>query len=262
MARLRTCWGCYMGDELEPGEVLSLAHEMSRAYAEMVRYYKKRYGVTAAEADQKVHELLDMGAGKELALTQPPDQVTWWSMGELTGEDPEKAVKAWARLKAEARAELASGHRTAIAAEGWSTGPWARARVLAIRQSMIDEWQPRGGIEAALVETLATAQSGYLFWLERLMQRGSADAQMEEADMNAEGKWRPTRISQAAATEEAAAMVDRFNRIFLRTLRALRDLRRYVPQVTIQGAQQVNIGQQQVNVATGAPGRSGDGGGV
>ena len=42
-------------------------------------------------------------------------------------------------------------------------------------------------------------------------------------------------------------MVDRFNRLFLRTLRALRDLRRYAPTVMIQDAGQVNIGQQQVN---------------
>jgi hypothetical protein len=43
-------------------------------------------------------------------------------------------------------------------------------------------------------------------------------------------------------------MVDRFNRIFLRTLRALRDLRRYTPAVIVQNAGQVNIGEQQVNV--------------
>src|SRR5262245_58367283 len=36
-------------------------------------------------------------------------------------------------------------------------------------------------------------------------------------------------------------MVDRFNRFFLRTLRQLRDLRRYTPQVTIQNAGQVNV---------------------
>jgi hypothetical protein len=49
--------------------------------------------------------------------------------------------------------------------------------------------------------------------------------------------------------EQAAAMADRFNRLALRTLRQLRDLRRYAPQVTIQSAAQVNIGGQQVNLA-------------
>jgi hypothetical protein len=46
-------------------------------------------------------------------------------------------------------------------------------------------------------------------------------------------------------------MIDRFNKIVLRTLRALRDLRRYAPAVIVQNAGQVNVGGQQVNVAAG-----------
>ena len=44
-------------------------------------------------------------------------------------------------------------------------------------------------------------------------------------------------------------MVDRFNRKFLRQLRALRDMRRF--SVVVNGAGQVNIGEKQVNVASG-----------
>jgi hypothetical protein len=44
-------------------------------------------------------------------------------------------------------------------------------------------------------------------------------------------------------------MADRFNRIFLRTLRHLRELQRDPPAVTIQTAGQVNIAGQQVNMA-------------
>ena len=51
--------------------------------------------------------------------------------------------------------------------------------------------------------------------------------------------------SSTEAMEQAAAMVDRFNRQYLRTLRALRDLRRCVSAVTIQQAGQVNVGGQQ-----------------
>jgi hypothetical protein len=59
----------------------------------------------------------------------------------------------------------------------------------------------------------------------------------------------PTDVSQFAA------MVDRFNRIFLRTLRALRDLRRYAPAtVVVQNAGQVNVGGQQVNMAAAKQG--------
>ncbi len=54
-------------------------------------------------------------------------------------------------------------------------------------------------------------------------------------------------------------MVDRFNRLFLRTLRALRDLRRYAPAVNIQNAGQVNIGGQQVNTTGPVAARDGSG---
>jgi len=43
-------------------------------------------------------------------------------------------------------------------------------------------------------------------------------------------------------------MVDRFNRIFLRTLRALRDLRKHSPTLIVQNAGQVNVADKQVNV--------------
>jgi hypothetical protein len=62
-------------------------------------------------------------------------------------------------------------------------------------------------------------------------------------------------MSEAEAVDQAAAMVDRFNRIFLRTLRALRDLRRYAPAtVVVQNAGQVNVGSQQVNMAAAKEG--------
>ena len=48
--------------------------------------------------------------------------------------------------------------------------------------------------------------------------------------------------------ELAATMADRFQKMFVRALRALRDLRRYAPTVVVQHAQQVNLGQQQLNV--------------
>jgi hypothetical protein len=46
-------------------------------------------------------------------------------------------------------------------------------------------------------------------------------------------------------------MVDRFNRVYLRTLRSLRELRRFTPAVVVQSAGQVNVGGRQVNVGPG-----------
>jgi hypothetical protein len=57
-------------------------------------------------------------------------------------------------------------------------------------------------------------------------------------------------VSDTQAIDQAAAMVDRFNRLFLRTLRASQDHRRCLPpQVVVQNAGQVNVGTQQVNLA-------------
>jgi hypothetical protein len=44
-------------------------------------------------------------------------------------------------------------------------------------------------------------------------------------------------------------MMDRYNRIFLRTLRALCDMRRHGGPVIVQKGGQMNVAQQQVNVA-------------
>lgn len=65
------------------------------------------------------------------------------------------------------------------------------------------------------------------------------------------GEWQPPRVSAVEYIEHATQMADRFNRMFLRILRQMRDLRRYASPVIVQNAGQVNIaadGGQQVNV--------------
>ena len=61
-------------------------------------------------------------------------------------------------------------------------------------------------------------------------------------------------MTTAQALEQSAALADRFHRMFLRSLRALRDLRRYSSPVVVQRAGQVNVGGQQINVASAAGG--------
>ncbi len=65
-----------------------------------------------------------------------------------------------------------------------------------------------------------------------------------------DGYWLRPYVSEQEAIDEAMKMVDRWNRIYMRTLRQLRDLKRYSP-VNISNAEQVNIaggGGQQVNL--------------
>lgn len=233
----------------DESEIASIASEMARAYAGMVRYYREAYGLTVEKAEEKTRELIESAKGDDWALTGPSDQVSWYQLMELMEHEPKKAVAAWERVKHAAREELASGQRAATAIEGGLGSPWDQARLLAIREAFRQEWQPSNGIEAALIDTLAQAHYAYLFWLERLMGRAIGQVELDEGNLRDEGRWRPPRLAEAEATHQAAGMVDRFNRLFMRTLRGLRDLRRYAAKVTIQRAGQVNIGEQQVNVA-------------
>lgn len=106
-------------------------------------------------------------------------------------------------------------------------------------------------VAATAVDTMAQAQTAAEYWLEALMSKAALEAAMEQATLRNKGAWEPPRATRFQVVEQAGAMVDRFNRIFLRTLRALRDLRRGPQPVFVQNAAQVNVGQQQVNVAAG-----------
>ena len=89
---------------------------------------------------------------------------------------------------------------------------------------------------------IAQAYTNYLTWMGRLT--------VDEISNNAkrDSYWQPPRLTAVEAMNQSAAMADRFHRMFMRTLRALRDLRRYSPAVIVQNAGQVNVGGQQVNV--------------
>ena len=125
---------------------------------------------------------------------------------------------------------------------------WQRAQVLAIRAALIEQWQPANAGEPLLVDTLAQTYASYLSWLKDLTMYEEAEFARHDPS-HPDARFELPRVSRVEAMEQAAAMVLRFNRLHLRTLRALRDLRRYAPTVMIQNAGQVNIGQQQVNVA-------------
>lgn len=90
-----------------------MAREMAAAYERQVAFFRSKLGLTRAEADAEAR----LPAGGDAVLDQPIDRITWSELGRLTGMDPEKGWAAWERIKAEARAELASGARAARALE-------------------------------------------------------------------------------------------------------------------------------------------------
>ena len=102
-----------------------------------------------------------------------------------------------------------------------------------------------------LIDSMVHAYCAQLFWMEELHRRS-----VFEFKEDRETKWLTPRVTTAEAIEQAAAMLDRFHKIYVRALRNLRDLRRYASNLVIQGAGQVNIGQQQIIRQDGANGES------
>lgn len=228
-------------------EAGSLARAMAEGYADALAAHNERVKLALGDA-----EMAALSAGEPTdALTVAPQQVSWLTLAELVQADPERFELAWQRIKGEARAELDSGHRAAGVLPPFSY-PWEQAQFLAMRQAFIDQWQPRGGVEDVLIDTMAQAHTSYQMWLSRLMFEATVDVSPDARRAQRAGGWQPPRLDAAAAMEQAAAMADRFQRMFLRALRALRDLRRYTPAVIVQNAGQVNVGNQQVNVAENA----------
>jgi hypothetical protein len=200
----------------------------------------------------------------------PVENVSWYAMNKLCGSSPEMAEALWSLVKEEARHEFESGHRAAEVFEPahWLRDAWQRARYLAIRDSFIEQWRPQGGIDLAMIDMLTQSFYLYLYWTEQAVLRTETEMRADPPEWvlarrqrehsfprdrsEMKGYWDPPYASEQEAVEHAAQMADRYSRAFQRTLRAVRDLRRYTAPVTINNPRQVNIaadGSQQVNVA-------------
>ena len=110
---------------------------------------------------------------------------------------------------------------------------------------------------------LAQSFLQYQYWVKQSVLRTETRAREEQPDY---AWWKADKkaagwlhgygdvpyVSEQGAVEYAAQMADRWNRIYMKMLRKLRDLRRYNVPVTINNPQQVNIaadGGQQINIS-------------
>jgi hypothetical protein len=229
-------------------EARPLAREINDAFAGLVRGYVQGYQCSVQEAVARVGQTLNAIQLSRL-LDKAPERLGWLELNGLTNQDPKAAARRWEEIKQAARDELHSGHRAARAFR--DTSPFERAQFLALRDDLARQWRPQGGIEVQLVETMALAQTGWLFWMRALSNLAVVGSELSGRDAREEWGTVTPRLTEGEAMERAAAMAERFNRIFLRTLRALCELRKRAPNVVVQNAGQVNVGAQQVNVAQG-----------
>jgi len=230
------------------GELSDLLPELARKYERQLEFYRTRCERSSREAIDTADYNLRSQWALEAAREKPIREVDWQDLEVLSnGDGMEVAQARWEELKEAVREDLSRGAIAVAAVQGTENSLYDRAAFYALREDLANGWQPRSGVEWTLIETMAQAQRMYLHWLraaENWLGHEIEDYPGVKRKYGEEVK--PPRLS-AAAGDRAYEMADRWNRIFLRNLRALRDLRRYAP-VVIQNAAQVNIGQQQVNV--------------
>lgn len=251
----------------------SLIRQMHHAFVKRVAYYRSPAEgcLTIEEARARAfHACTNEEEAIKIfdsMMSLPLESLNFVDLMELHSYSPRTAEWFWENAKKEGRKEFESGHLAANVTfpVDYMKGLWNIARYLGVRESFIDDWSPQGGIEVALIDMMAQSYFQWQYWLEQTVKRSKTqpreehyeyqkwkrwNEELKKAKSWETGYWFPPYVSEQQAIEHAVQMADRFNRIFMRTLRQLRDLRRY-SLVTINNPNQVNIatdGGQQVNV--------------
>jgi hypothetical protein len=227
-----------LNDQVEvAAETSVLARILANRFKELVDLYIKEYRMSPADAITMAEQKHPEAVARALATA--PKDTAWFHLSDLQRIDPELALKRWNAIKEAAHNELASGH---YAAAVMADTPFERARFLGVRRAFQQEWQPRNEGEQLLVDMLSQLYVTYLDWMSTLQLRAALQMNAENGEARGRGRWKAQRISEAEAIEQAGMMVDRFNRLFVRTLRALRDLRRFALNVNITNQGQMNVG--------------------
>jgi len=242
--RRRSCRPCPPADNAG-----DLARELAGAFGQLVEEFREFFELSPEEARSRACE--PQLEQLDRILTGPPDQVSWFDLDTVARHDPEKARERWEQIKRAARLEVRDGHRAARALEGTDAptgrGCWERARFLAVRAELADAWRPRDALEQQLIDQLAQWQTLLWQWQETVRAYMQLTSLGVKQALREGGPCELPRVSVAEVLDQAEAMVERCHRLYLRTLRALQDLRRRPP-VVVRRAGQVNIAGQQVNL--------------
>ena len=229
----------------------TVARAMAKSYRDMVEFFRTYYEMSISDAVAKTEWKDEPEEAKRAFVEKRPvDELSWFDFSTAAEIDPSLSESLWEKVKREAVEEFLGGHRGADTIDG-DESPWDRARYLAIRNGFIDDWKPDGAVELSLIETLAQCYTLYLQWMKRMALQTVYDATRVNNDLKRNHRWEPPRLDAAETIEHVAMMVERFHRLYVRTLRSLRDLRRYSGPLYIQKAGQVNVANQQVNVEKG-----------
>jgi ribulose bisphosphate carboxylase small subunit len=250
--------------EAQAAEAVTLLDRLASHHAQQVqRYIEHSKGVFEPETGRRLTDReieaqarADVAEGRKWAAEHgrktPTLELSWHDLGAIAEEDAGEALAKWEAIKQAARDEYTSGLRTADAA-GEHLRPFERARFVVLHEQLAEGWQPRNGVEHSLVDMLALTFSLYLHWTQIAHSRAVGCIEDLRDEDKKTGYWpRPTQDA-ADAIEQAQRLADGYHRQYMRTLRQMRDLRRYstppsAPSVFVNQGGQINVASQQVNV--------------
>jgi hypothetical protein len=224
-----------------------LAREAAEAFGEMAALYRRHFGLSPDEARAKASQT-DEGFS-DRALSRPPEETSWHDLGELARRDPELALQRWLQVKEAACDEVASGHLAARAVEEHGGGrPADRARFLAVREQLAASLGRPSPAEWLLIDQLAGIQMQLWEWQRVVTTYTAVVADDGLRSLRLRQPFEPALVTEAEALENAVAMVERLQGLFLRMFQALQAGRRG-PRVLVRSAGQVNVAQgNQLNV--------------
>ena len=245
------------GHERTVEELAASRREMVAAVTRQITFSIEHLQMAPADAAARARECL-----ADEPDARGADQVSWGDLTNLLEHDPERGQAAWKRLKDEACQELLTGIRVARSLERPVTNrPYERAQLMVILDGLRASLAPRDGLEDLLVQQMASAYELHLRWQGLVVQRMESEVWQGERDrrraleqmsphqrerhQEMDG-WMPPRLAESEALEQAVLMADRYQRAFLRLMKAFRDNRRLVGAVIVAGGQ-VNIAEHQIN---------------
>ncbi len=252
----------------------SLLRQLKESFIKRVAYFRSKEGggLSWEEAQARACDFCEneeqAKALYEQLMSQSVSNIRFIDLARMWNINPGFSEHLWESIKTDGREEFESGYlagNNLIPVPGMRT-VWSIASYLGLRESYAAEWQPQGGIQLSLIDMLAQAFLQYQHWLKQSVLRSQTKLRESnhgyiqwQEHLNpgqppdsgyTYGHWDLPYVTEQEAVGHAVQMADRWHRIFMRTLRNLRDLRRY--SVTINNPQQVNIaadGGQQVNVS-------------
>lgn len=232
-------------------DIERLQAHLSHAATKALELFRKDECLTKDELTAIVKELpYDAERYRNQIRNTPPEELKLADFGVLSMFDPEAGAFELRRFRQLARSEIQNGTAAAKALYGISGGSFWEAETFKELLSHIEvNWKPQTGLEQILLQNFAQACVMQQRWTLKLSTMGADLCNRERVEKEHLDGWLPPRVTELQAMDQAAAMIERFNRMALINIRTLKDLRRSGPTYHIDKA---NIANQQI-VVDGTP---------